>query len=281
MRPTEPPTLTEPALVISGATVFGDHGVELVSEVDLTVGTDEHWGILGANGAGKSTLLSIAGGDRVPELGEVLAFGRPYGASGMHDPRLLVGSLRRGRVSFAGGLTVEQVVALPGPGSAALRGATARHADPEEIRAKLDLFGCGRMIDRRFADCSQGERQRVLLARGMMRKPALFFLDEPAAALDIVGREHLLHALARLVREGPELATVAAVHGPEELPATTSHVALLKEGRVLAAGPIDEVLTAELLSECYGVVLNLHRIGERWAVEVPATERRRGEPVTR
>jgi len=113
--------------------------------------------------------------------------------------------------------------------------------------------------DRPFAGLSQGERARVMLARALITDAALLVLDEAGAGLDLPGRELLIASLARIAGERPQLASIVATHHVEELPSITTHALLLRDGVVVAAGPIDETLTGELMSECFGLPLTIER----------------------
>ena len=127
----------------------------------------------------------------------------------------------------------------------------------------MRLVGADELAARTFASCSEGERARILLARALIANAPLVILDEPAAGLDLVGRELLLSALADIVRTRPGLTTVTVSHHLEELPAATTHLLLLREGRVVGSGPVAELATAELLSACFGIALDVERVGGR------------------
>jgi iron complex transport system ATP-binding protein len=144
-------------------------------------------------------------------------------------------------------------------------GSRTDQVDPDRARDLLDRFGGDGLAERRFAECSQGERQRILLARALLRRPALVLLDEPTTGLDLCGREDLLRALERLATDEPDVATVSVTHHVEELPVSTTHALLLRGGVPLAAGPADETMTADALSACFGLDLTLARDGGRWA----------------
>jgi iron complex transport system ATP-binding protein len=136
--------------------------------------------------------------------------------------------------------------------------------DRQRARALLARFGVGHGADRPVATLSSGERQRVLLARAFSGDPGLVLLDEPTAGLDLGGREELVAALGvtSLAPDGPP--TVLVTHHVEEIPRGTTHVLLLRAGRVVAAGPIGDVLTADALSMTFGLDLALERRAERW-----------------
>jgi iron complex transport system ATP-binding protein len=155
---------------------------------------------------------------------------------------------------------------------------TAKHAalepwwhtydDADRARAvsQLARLRIGHLADREVSTLSSGEQQRVLLARTLMTDPGLLLLDEPTAGLDLGGREELVGSLAALAADPAAPATVLVTHHVDEIPPGFTHVLLLVEGRVLAAGPIEDTLTAEHLSVCFDVPLVLERRGSRWAV---------------
>ena len=118
----------------------------------------------------------------------------------------------------------------------------------------LAALGCAALADQAFGSCSQGERQRVLLARSLFVEHPLLLLDEPCAGVDLPGREALVLALTALARSADSPTTVHVSHSLEELPATTSHVLLLREGEVVALGPIEEVMTEQSMERCFGLV---------------------------
>jgi iron complex transport system ATP-binding protein len=134
----------------------------------------------------------------------------------------------------------------------------------------LELMGASELADRAFEHCSQGERQRLLLARALMADPRLILLDEAAAGLDLPSRERLLGALVGLRRQRPQLTTVMVTHHLEEIPPTATHALLLRDGRVTAAGPVEEVLTGARVSDCFDVAVEVERSASgRWTAAVP------------
>jgi len=129
-------------------------------------------------------------------------------------------------------------------------------------RALADV-GASELAARLFSTCSEGERARIMLARGLISGAPLLALDEPAAGLDLGGRELLLESFDRVVAERPGLTTLTVTHHIEELPPTTSHALLLRDGGIVASGPLDEALTDETLTACFGLPLRLERAGGR------------------
>jgi iron complex transport system ATP-binding protein len=137
-------------------------------------------------------------------------------------------------------------------------------ADRGTASERLADVGCEDLAERPIATCSQGERQRILLARAMFGRPDLLILDEPAAGLDLPGREHLIAAIGRSLRGPRRPALVMATHHLEEIPPSTTHALLLRDGRALAAGPTDSTLTSGSLSACFDMDLIVGRHGGRW-----------------
>jgi iron complex transport system ATP-binding protein len=243
----------------------------LLRDVDWTVRPGEHWALLGANGAGKTTLMNVAGAVHHPSSGTADVLGHRLGRVDMRVLRRRIGLVEaRTSRSFRQRMTAEQVVLTGATATIALRRDEVHQDDRERARGLLERFGCGAKADRPYDACSQGERQRVLLARALMHRPALLLLDEPATGLDLPGREALLAAVATIAAEEPETATVTVTHHVEELPASTTHALLLRDGHVVAAGPAHETIASGPLSDCFGTPVVVDRLGGRWLARADA-----------
>ncbi|GII77193.1 ABC transporter ATP-binding protein [Sphaerisporangium rufum] len=257
------------AVEVSGVTVRVP-GRALLDEVDWRVGFGEHWVVLGPNGAGKTTLLSIAAAVRHPSSGTAAVLGNRLGRVDLRELRRRVGLVAASQrlvdeqLMEGEGLTAHTVVLTGHTGSSAPLWDRYGPAERERAEALLADLGCKDLADRPFAVCSQGERARVRVARAMMAQPALLLLDEPFAGLDLPAREDLIGALETLAQTRVALTTVLVTHHLEEVPATTTHALLMRDARVLAAGPVAEVLTADLASACFGRPLSLGRRDGRW-----------------
>jgi iron complex transport system ATP-binding protein len=221
--------------------------------------------LLGPNGAGKSTLLQIMATYAYPSRGQVDLLGHRLGRVNVFDLRPWIGHVSpHHRVDPQ--RTAREVVLTGATGTIQL--VQRRETSPAEIsRAATvtELMGLGDRADAPWRILSQGERSRALIARALMAQPRLLLLDEPTAGLDVAGREQLLTSMNDLRRQQPELATVLVTHHLEELPASTTHALLLRGGRMLAAGPVGEVLTTELASTCFGHPVVVRRHAGRWA----------------
>lgn len=234
--------------------------VVILDDVSLTVRPGERWLVLGANGCGKTSLLRVAALYLHPTTGTVDVVGQRLG-------RVDVRELRRS-IGYASAALADELR----PSLRALDAVrTARYAalepwwhryddaDDERARACLDEMGVGHFAGRQIGSLSSGERQRVLLARTLMNDPAIVLLDEPSARLDLGGREQLVAALDDLARRPGTPPSVLVTHHVDDIPPTSTHVLLLRAGRVLASGPIDDTLDAEALSATFGLDLALER----------------------
>jgi iron complex transport system ATP-binding protein len=232
----------------------------IMRDVTWSVRESEHWAVLGPNGAGKTTLLRIASAQMHPSAGAAALLGGRLGRIRIPQLRHRIGVVDLGvSARFFPGLRAVDVVLTGVTGTSAL---LDEHVTSERVAAArelLRLVDVERHAERPFAGLSQGERARVMLARALITDAALLVLDEAAAGLDLLGRELLLASLARIAHERPRLASIMATHHVEELAPVTSHALLLRDGMVVAAGPIDETLTGELMSTCFGLPLTVER----------------------
>jgi iron complex transport system ATP-binding protein len=230
---------------------FTRDGIDILRDLRWQVRPGEHWAVLGANGAGKSTLLSIVAGYEWPSRGRVSVLGEIYGSC---DMRAL-----KERIGWVSSALFEWLPARQSARQVAATGIHATIGNWHELSAQdliraddaLRSIGGYAFRNKRYGVLSQGEKQRVMIARALVTRPELLILDEPCAGLDPGARERLIGDVDHLCakEDGPTLILVS--HHVEEIPSHSTHALLLKEGGALAAGPLEDVLTDELLSELY------------------------------
>jgi iron complex transport system ATP-binding protein len=241
----------------------------LLEGVDWTVEPGEHWVVLGPNGAGKTTLLHLAAAVSHPSEGAVEVLGETLGAVDMRRLRESIGTLEPGLARrIRGRYTGLEVVLTGATGSIALL--HDRITDADRVRADrlIGEIGVDPLRDRKFEDCSQGERQRLLLARSLMDEPELLLLDEPTTGLDLPSRERLISSLDAMAEANADLPTVIVTHHLEEIPATTTHALLIRDGAIVAAGPIASVLTSGAVSTTFDIEVDVAHNTGRWAAMV-------------
>lgn len=230
----------------------------LLDRVSVTMTADQRWVILGPNGAGKSTLVAIASAQMHPTSGVAHILGQRLGAVNVAELRPRIGLSTAALAARVPPLeTVRDVVISAGYGVLGRWRERYDEMDFDRAAELMDAMGVLPLADRAFGVLSSGERKRVLAARALMTDPELLLLDEPAAGLDLAGREDLLARLTALAADPMAPAIVLVTHHVEEIPLGFSHVLLLRAGGMVAAGPIEEVLSEGTLSETFGMPLHL------------------------
>ena len=240
-------------------------GTAILDAVDWDVGPGERWAVLGPNGSGKTTLLRVAGMRLLPTRGTVEVLGESYGRSDARAVRKRVAFVSQAILRGLRPTLSTHDVVLTGR-DAALETWWGRYDEDDHRRAAglLAEAGLSDAAERPFGVLSEGERQQVLLARALMAEPELLLLDEPAAGLDLGARERLVVHLGALAADPGTPPLVLVTHHVEELPAGITHVALVRGGRLVSVGRVDDVLTTEAVSSCFGVPVTVHRAEGRW-----------------
>jgi iron complex transport system ATP-binding protein len=238
----------------------------LIDGIDWTVEEDERWVILGPNGAGKTTLLQVAAAQIHPTAGVAGILGDVLGTVDVFDLRPRIGLTS---VALADRIPRQEMVRdVVVSASYSVIGRWREHYDELDHERAAELLvevGAGHLLERTFGTLSEGERKRVQIARALMTDPELLLLDEPAAGLDLGGREDLVSTLSVLAMDEMSPATVLVSHHVEEIPPGFTHAMLLRQGRVVAAGPLEHVLTEEIISTTFGMPLQLVHEDGRWA----------------
>ncbi|MDO7904928.1 ATP-binding cassette domain-containing protein [Paenibacillus sp. JX-17] len=238
----------------------------ILDDVSLKVNKGEHWAILGRNGSGKTTLLEMMNGYLFPTSGRIEVLGHIYGQSDVREVRKEIGYISQ---------TLLEKLALKDPvWEVVATGAYAYlrfyQAIPEEVKgqavALLEEMNLGHRKNNPLGTLSQGERKKVMLARSLMAKPKLLIMDEPCAGLDLFEREKMLVEIDRLRKR--DVSVVYVTHHVEEIVPLFTHVGLIREGKVAAAGPKHEVLTKETIMRTYDIQVELQWDADRPWIQV-------------
>ena len=245
--------------------VVARSGKEILGPISFTISESERWVILGPNGAGKSTLLKLLATEIFPTSGSVTLLGKRLGKVDVFELRT--------RIGVCGSMKHEQIPSDESVKDVVLTAAYAVLGrwnevydlwDESRAAALLTTFGVRELGERLYGTLSDGERKRVQIARALMIDPELLLLDEPTAGLDLGGREDLLSRFAAFASDTSSPVTVTVTHHIEEIPAGTTHALLLKDGKILSNGPIDQVVTSQKISELFGIQINVSAINGRF-----------------
>lgn len=258
--------LTDPDLILDFHDVtLARGGKTLVGPIDWQVELDERWVIIGPNGAGKTSLLRMAGAIEHPTSGTAFVLGEQLGRTDLRDLTTRIGLVSS---ALAGRVPPGEVVAdlVISAGYSVLGRWREEYDDFDRERAieVLESMGAEHLVDRTFGTLSEGERKRVLIARGLMTDPELLLLDEPAAGLDLGGREELVARLGALAADPDAPAIVLITHHVEEIPPGFTNLLMLSEGEVTAQGPLEVTLTAENLTATFRQSIALTRDDDRY-----------------
>lgn len=248
-------------------------GDALLSGIDWEVGPDERWVVMGANGSGKTSLIRIASLYEHPSSGRVVVAGGELGIADVRELRRRIALVSPALIDMIRpGLSGRDIVMSAKFAALEPWWHTYEPADAERARDLLEDQGIGFAADRPFATLSSGQKQRVLLARALMGSPELVLLDEPCNGLDLRAREELLAALTTMAHDPASPPIVVVTHHVEEIPIGFTHLLMLKDGRMVAKGTIEETLTDAVLTETFGIPLELtrHDDGRFSARAIPA-----------
>jgi iron complex transport system ATP-binding protein len=256
--------LWQAAGVTAGAPVARIHvasfrrdGVEILRHVRWTIRAGEHWAVLGPNGSGKTSLLQILAAVEWPSEGEVEVLGEKFGGVDLRELRKRVGVVGAALEERLPGWEEAQSIVLSGMEASIGLNRAFDAGERQRALAALEALSAGHLARRPFGVLSQGERQRVLIARAFVHRPPLLVLDEPCEGLDPLARERLLEDLGRLAEHPEAPAIVLVTHHPEEIAPFLTHALLLAGGETVAAGPVEEALTSANLSQTFGVPCEL------------------------
>ena len=254
-----------PVLSLKNVSVNRD-GKTILGPLDWQVNENERWVILGPNGAGKSTLFALCSAQIHPTSGSVEILGSKLGSVDVFEVRP--------RIGFMGSTLInllpedEKVIDIVLTAAYAMLGRWNESYELwDESRAQglLTTLGVRELAQRSFNTLSEGEKKRVLIARSLMSDPEILLLDEPAAGLDLGGREDLLNRFDLLAKDPYAPVTLIITHHIEEIPSGSTHALLLKSGKIIDSGPIASVVTSENLSIAYDMQINVNATNNRYS----------------
>ena len=242
------------------------NGSTLINNISWEIDESDRWVIIGPNGAGKTTLLQVISAQIHPSSGVAGLLGEVLGTVDVFELRPRIGLTSAALAErIPRGERVHDVVVSASYAVVGRWREQYDELDHERASELLAKLGIDRLANRTFGTLSEGERKRVQIARALMTDPELLLLDEPAAGLDLAGRESLVTTLGELAQDQYAPATVLVTHHVEEIPNGITHAMLLKAGEIMAAGPLRDTLTADNLTKTFEVDLSLVEADGRWA----------------
>ena len=244
-------------LALDGVSVVRD-GNQILGPITFQIAPGERWVILGPNGAGKSTLLGVLSARIFPSQGNAVLLNQQVGRVDLSELRTRIGLASPSLEAMVeSGELVKDVVLTAAYAIIGRWNGDYDLWDESRAVALLTTFGVRELGDRLFSTLSSGEKKRVLISRALMADPELLLLDEPAAGLDVGGREDLLRRFAQFSIDPTSPASVLVTHHIEEIPVGTTHAILLKDGKIAASGPVASVITTEHISAVFGLPIEV------------------------
>jgi iron complex transport system ATP-binding protein len=238
---------------------------QILQDISWTVQNREHWCLLGLNGSGKTTLLNMINGYIWPSEGSMSVLGKKFGQYDLRELRKSIGWVSTSLQQKLYGSETALKIVLSGKFATIGLYDLTNNEDYRQAESLMKSLGCAALIDRTYDTLSQGERQRVLIARALMASPKLLILDEPCTGLDVFAREQLLQMIAAVAEEKEAPTIIYVTHHVEEILPCFTKTLLIKEGKVFAAKNTDEVLTSALMSDFFEVPVEIQRRnGRNW-----------------
>jgi iron complex transport system ATP-binding protein len=235
----------------------------LLSHVNWRVGQGEHWAVLGLNGSGKTTLLNMLNGYIWPTEGQISVLGRPFGTFDVREMRKSIGWVSTSLQEKLYGSNLTQHVVLSGKFATIGLYDTTTPEDYETALKLMDQLRCAHLIDRTYQTCSQGEKQKLLIARALMASPKLLILDEPCTGLDFLSKEMLLASINQMAAQPDAPNILYVTHHTEEILPIFSHTMLIRRGEVVQGGKTSDILQTDCLSEFFETPVQVEWRNER------------------
>ncbi|MDQ0111686.1 ABC transporter ATP-binding protein [Paenibacillus harenae] len=237
----------------------------ILREIDWEVQEGEHWCLLGLNGSGKTTLLNMINGYIWPTAGQMAVLGKKFGEFDLRELRKSIGWVSTSLQQKLHGSETAFKIVLSGKFATIGLYDHADEADSQKAEALMRSLGCAALMQRTYDTLSQGERQRVLIARALMASPKLLILDEPCTGLDVFAREQLLYMISSVAEQEQAPTIIYVTHHVEEILPCFSKTLLIKDGTVFAASSTNDVLKTDTMSAFFGVPVRMElHDGRNW-----------------
>lgn len=252
-------------MVIDMRQICWERDQNILRDISWQVKEGEHWCIVGLNGSGKTTLLNMINGYIWPTRGSIQVLGHTFGEVDLRELRKLIGWVSSSlQQKLYGNETAEEIVLSGKFASIGLYDHTDAE-DRDAVQELLEFLGCGKLAHRTYNTLSQGERQKILIARALIATPKLLILDEPCSGLDMFAREQLLRTIDTIAKQPDAPTLLYVTHHIEEIVPVFTHTLLLRDGSVFRAGLKSDTITPALLSEFFGVPMEVcQQNGRYW-----------------
>lgn len=239
------------------------NGKQLLTNIEWRIKKGEHWALLGLNGSGKTSLLRMINGYSWPTTGEIEILGNKFGQTDLRELRKSIGWVSSALQERVAPTQLAEQIVISGKYATTGLYDEPTADDFKQAREIMTKLRCEHLINRMYVTCSQGEQQKILIARGLMAKPQLLVLDEPTNGLDFLAREELLTSIEQMTQEVDAPTIIFVTHHIEEVLPLMTHTLLLKDGHIFKQGKRKEILTRELLTDFLETDVNIKWIDER------------------
>ncbi len=226
-------------------------GKTILSNVKWKVNKGEHWALLGLNGSGKTTLLNIINGYIWPSTGTISVLGQTFGKTDLRELRKSIGWVSTSLQERLNERALTEDIVVSGKFASIGLYEVAKPSDFEQAYQIMEQIGCSHLIGRTYQTCSQGEKQKLLIARGLMTDPKLLILDEPTSGLDFLSREDLLTSIQKLATKQEAPTILYVTHHIEEVLPIFNQTLLLREGSIFEQGRTEDLLTTDMLTDFF------------------------------
>jgi len=240
-------------------------GKTVLQQIEWTVREGEHWALFGLNGSGKTTLLNLLCGYIWPTTGQISVLGHKFGEVDLRELRKSIGWVSSSLQERLHGNEKAQNLVVSGKFASIGLYEKPTEADFEQAATLMKQLRCEHLMDRTYQTCSQGEKQKLLIARALMAAPRLLILDEAANGLDFISKEGLLDSISELAKQTDAPSMIYVTHHTEEILPIFSHSLLIRRGEVFAQGKTQEVLNSDRLSDFFEMPVDLNwNQGRAW-----------------